>query len=166
MTPKERATWAEAETALAVAVTCGDTIGVKEMQRALTVFAAGRSTPPEDIEQLVISLANEVRPDLPEPIETLVEALHRIKKLHVAHTLNEKTLQRRGERIAEQDAEIGRLRKEVANAKALVVDVYAMLPEQAIRARHELDKRAGPWFVFGQDRNAPVSSVRHKGISE
>ncbi|MDB5885971.1 MAG: hypothetical protein JWR74_2142 [Polaromonas sp.] len=58
---------------------------------------------------------------------------------------------------ASRDAVIAGLRKEVANAKALVVDVYAMLPEQAIAARHELDKRAGPWFVFGVDRNAQAA---------
>ena len=61
--------------------------------------------------------------------------------------------------IAALKVEIAALRKEIVNAKALVVDVYAMLPEQAIQARHELDKRAGPWFVFGVDRDKPMAQV-------
>lgn len=56
--------------------------------------------------------------------------------------------------VAMRDAEIVALRKELANAKKLIVDVYAMLPEQSIAARHAIDKGTGNWFVWGVDRSA------------
>lgn len=61
--------------------------------------------------------------------------------------------------IAAQDAEIGRLRVELSGSKNLIVDVYAMLPEQAIATRQAIDKRTGVWFVFGVDRAAIAQPV-------
>ena len=53
--------------------------------------------------------------------------------------------------------EIVALRKEIANAKSLIVDIYALLPEQSKAARQAIDKRAGCWFVWGVDRSADAN---------
>lgn len=65
----------------------------------------------------LIALANEVRPDLPEPIETADQAMHRIRKLADAHSINENTLKRRGERIDALEAEIAEFKEDLEHSR-------------------------------------------------
>lgn len=76
----------------------------------------------------IIKLANEVRPDLQESIETVEDAIRGIQKLYVANTLNEKTVKRRGERIAELEASASRA---LAETDKVLNQLYATQHELA-----------------------------------
>ena len=54
--------------------------------------------------------------------------------------------------LADKDAEIAALRKELGNAKGLICEVYSLLP-LLTPATNLIERKTGNWFTFGVDHN-------------